>query len=121
MDGRFRVVVVVQGVMVLNRTFQQVIAVAMRENAVLTVDKETTSSSKRSAAHLEQFYRWVGGKHEVLVRVDEHEDDNEGAAYNHRVRHERNGRRREHRSQVDPSADRWRELADALIREQFRG
>lgn len=107
--------------MVLNRTFQQVIAVAMCENAVLTVDKETTSSSERSTAHLEQFYRWVGSKHEVLVRVDEHEDDKEGAAHDHRVRHEWNGCRREDRSQVDPSANRWRELADALIREQFRG
>lgn len=111
----------VQGVMVLNRTFQQVIAVAMCENAVLTVDKETTSSSKRSAAHLEQFYRWVARKHEVLVRVDEHEDDKEGAAYDHPVRHEWNGCRCEDRSQVDPSPNRWRELADALIREQFRG
>lgn len=110
-----------QGVMVFNRTFQQVITVAMGENAVLTVDKETTSSSERSAAHLEQFYRWVGSKHEVLVRVDENQDDNEGTAYNHCVRHDWNGRRRENRSQVDPSTNRWRELADALIREQFRG
>lgn len=104
-----------QGVMMFNRTFQQVIAVAMSENAVLTVDKETTSSSQRSAAHLEQFYRWVGSKHEVLICVDEHEDDNEGTAYNHSVRHEWNGSWRENRSQVDPSTNRWRELADALI------
>lgn len=109
------VIVVMQGVMMFNRTLQQVVAVAMGKNAVLTVDKETTSSSQRSAAHLKQFYRWVGSEHEVLIRVDEHEDDDEGTAYNHAVRHEWNGCWSEHRSQVDPSTNRWRELADALI------
>lgn len=82
---------------------------------MLAIDEETTSSSQWSSTHLEELNGRVCGEHEVLVRLDEHEDDDEGAADNHPVGEERNGSWREHRAQVHPPADRWRQLTDALV------
>lgn len=108
--------VVVVGRRVRLWRLQQVIAVAMGENAMLPVDEETTSSAQLPPAHLQQLNGRVRCEDEVLVGLNEHKDDGEGTADNHPVGQQRNGSRCEDCAQVDPSSDRWRQLTDALLR-----
>lgn len=103
--------------MVFRRRLQQVIAVAMRQDrhSVLTVDKETTPPPQLASSHFQQLNCRIGRKDEVLVRLHEHKNDDEGSADDHSVRCERNGCRSEHGSQVYPAANRRRQLANALV------
>lgn len=73
------------------RRFQQMIAVAMSENSMLSVDEETTSSSQRPSAHLEKLNGWVRCEDEVLVSLNEHKNDNKGPSDYHSVSKQWNG------------------------------
>lgn len=57
------------------RRFQQMIAVAMRENSMLAVDEETTSPSQLSSAYLKKLNGGIRCKNEVLVGSNEHENN----------------------------------------------
>lgn len=62
------------------------IAVAMSENTMLTIDKETTSSSQRPSPHLEELYGRIRREYEVLISSNEHKDNDEGSPDDHPVR-----------------------------------
>lgn len=87
--------------------FQQMVAVSMGENTVLTVDEETTSPPQLSSAYLEKFNGWIRCENEIFVGSNEHEDDHEGTTNNHTVGEDGNGGWGKHGAQIDPSTDRW--------------
>lgn len=93
---------------------QQMIAIAMGENSMLSIDEETTSSTQRPPAHFEQLNGRIRGEDEILVSSYEHKNNGESTTDNHPVGYEWNGSWSEDSSQVDPSTDRWRQLANAL-------
>lgn len=97
------------------RRLEQVVAVAVRKNAMLSIDEETTSSSQWSSAHFKQLNGWVRRKDEILVRLHEHKNNGESTTNDHPVSYEGNGGWSKNCSQVDPSAYRRRQLTDALI------
>lgn len=90
------------------RRLEQMITVAVSENAMLTIDEETTSSPQRSSAHLEELNGWVRGEDEVLVSLNEHKNYDERSTDNHPVGQQWNSSRSKDRSQIDPTSDRWR-------------
>lgn len=94
------------------------IAISVSENAMLTVHEETTSPSQLPSAYLEQLNGRICREDEVLVGSNEHENDHEGSADDHSVGEDGNGVGREDCAQVDPPADRRRQLANALVREK---
>lgn len=94
--------------------FQQMIAVTMGKNAVLSIDEETTSSSQWSSAHLEKLNGRIRCENEIFVGSNEHKNDGESATDNHPISNKWNGGWGEDSAQVDPSTDRGCKFTDAL-------
>lgn len=91
------------------RLQQVIIAVAMMREMrqpMLTVDEQGAAASQRSSTHLENFNCRIGGENEILVGRNEYKNYDEGAAHDHAVGHDWNGRRCKNRSKVNPSANR---------------
>lgn len=97
------------------RWFQQVVAITMGDNTMLTISEETTSSSQWFPAHFKQLNCWIRRKHKVLVCFHKHENDDESTTDNHPVGYHWNGSGSKYCSQIDPPSDWWCQLTDSLM------